>query len=287
MHLTVSPPFGVTPVVGESRIIVSQQAWQMYLVDNSVDNQCSQGLADYTLLHWNGGTLGFFGSAADSVIDSNEQQHTAGILVSSQYVADDSFTLAPYQSSQYFIDVRGNSIVGSFGGTGGQVNAQNKTGSGILLLGQIVHYNANHAIVPTDDHLGFGVSVSHNLLRDAALTEPVASNHVWALGAATGGAPEGEALMPAYDDTLIYRDQVSNVPAPWYPVPAWMMWPAGEQPGDLQRAVDPVEGRLRSRLSPQYDRLRQHAADRCGDRRLPGHADQLADRVPVSQGIGN
>ena len=154
--------------------------WQTYIVDNSVDNACS---------------------------------------LAAQYVSDDSDSPLPQASrhtSQYFIEVRGNSIEGSFGDTGNQTNVENKVGSGIQLLGQILHLSDNGVPVATNDHMGFGVTVSHNTLDRAALAVG-STRDVWAIGVATGGAPLGESLMPAYDDTLIFKNHVSNLPAPWLP----------------------------------------------------------------------
>jgi hypothetical protein len=44
-HVTfaVSPPFDVVPSLG-SRIIIYQQTWQIYIVDNAIDNACSHTL---------------------------------------------------------------------------------------------------------------------------------------------------------------------------------------------------------------------------------------------------
>jgi hypothetical protein len=44
-HVTfaVSPPFDVVPSLG-SRIIIYQQTWQIYIVDNAIDNASSHTL---------------------------------------------------------------------------------------------------------------------------------------------------------------------------------------------------------------------------------------------------
>src|SRR4030095_3890357 len=87
---TVSPPFDVAPSEG-SRIVVFQQTWQMYIVDNAVDNACSHGLpADtYGLIQCTGGLIGVYNSIADSVIEANAQVDTGGIRLSADYNVDE------------------------------------------------------------------------------------------------------------------------------------------------------------------------------------------------------
>ena len=99
IQFTVSPPFDVLPAPRHSHIIVSQQSWQLYIVDNIIDNGCSTdlstytGVSDYTAgtsgLHYNNqGLIGLSASTVDSAIESNQQFKTAGIYVNTSYHAN-------------------------------------------------------------------------------------------------------------------------------------------------------------------------------------------------------
>jgi hypothetical protein len=124
------------------------------------------------------------------------------------------------QQTQYFVEIRDNTIEGSFGSeitgpSAGQPHPQNRAGSGINLATQIFELDANK--MPTyqlTPHLsGFGVSVSHNVITHAALMQWGAYD-TWAIGIGAGGAFDGESPTPGYVDTLVYGNTASNLQAP-------------------------------------------------------------------------
>lgn len=224
----VAPAFDVPPVPQASRVIVSEQTWQLAIVDNTIDNTCSLSLPDYKNLHWNGGLINLYGSTADSAIESNEQLYAQGIFVYAQYGADLHSAYNGYQSSHYFVEVRGNSIEGSFGGINGKPNPQDYSGSGIELMSQIKSLDEKGDREFTPDYMAFGLSIGHNTIHNAALAEPNNSNNVWSLGISTGGALADEVQTPAYVDTLVFGNLISAMPQPWYPIEAWRGWPQGK-----------------------------------------------------------
>jgi hypothetical protein len=114
IQFAVSPPFDVLPVVQQSRILVSQQSWQLYIVDNVINNDtlidnththaCAALLArawtdtDYAYtgdqlkdLHYASiGLIGTYVSTVDSAIEANRLTNTAGISVDATYFTDNS-----------------------------------------------------------------------------------------------------------------------------------------------------------------------------------------------------
>jgi hypothetical protein len=221
---TVSPPFDVAPAEG-SRIVVFQQTWQMYIVDNAVDNACSHRLPaeTYDLIRFNGGLIGVYNSISDSVIEANAQVDTGGIRLSADYNVDEVGNSST-QRAMYFVDVRGNTIERTFGSTlaTGQPHQKNAYGGGINLASQI-SVSLNGMLSDTPDVMGFGVSVARNTIRHVALMQWGASN-VWAVGLGTEGALAGESPTPGYVDTLVFGNAIADIPRPWL-WPQW--WPTG------------------------------------------------------------
>src|SRR5262249_32662436 len=70
----------------------------------------------------------------------------------------------------------------------------------------------------------FGVSVSHNVVLQAALMQTSVYD-TYALGIGFGGGLEGESPTPGYVDTLVFRNTLSKLPGPWLyqplPAPGW------------------------------------------------------------------
>lgn len=231
---TVSPPFDVVPSLG-SRIIIYQQTWQTYIVDKAVDNACSHTLSGdvYGLISFSGGLIGVYNSISDSVIEANTQIDTAGIRLSSDYNVDDVGLLST-QRGMYFLDVRGNTIDGTFGSEmpSGQPHRENVYGGGINLASQI-SASLNGVPIDTPDFLGFGVSVAGNKIRHAALMQWGASN-TWAVGIGTEGALAGESPVPGYVDTHVFGNDISDVPDPWR-WPEW--WDNALPPRQLAEAI--------------------------------------------------
>ncbi len=211
---TISPALDVVPVAGQSRIIVGNQIWQMNIVDNLVDDTCSTQIADISTLHPSStGEIGVYSGGVDVAIDSNHQIDTAGLSLWSQYVDFTTTTGAgsypAYQTPQYFVEIRGNTIQGQFGGP---QNPQNIVGSGIglytlsgTLLDGIPQDNPNDP--------GFGVSISHNTLIDIAMSRFDLNG---AQSAAIALVPEqagDQSNSPGYVDTLVFANHINGTTA--------------------------------------------------------------------------
>ena len=126
------------------------------------------------------------------------------------------------QTSQYFVEVRGNTIEESFGF--GKVDPRlphpkNNFGSGIDLDTQVGKRDANSNVVQTPDYMGFGVTIAHNTLKHAAFADPSSgptqqgSTLVSAIGIGTGGALPGESPTPGFVDTLVFGNTIFDLPA--------------------------------------------------------------------------
>lgn len=217
----VSPAFDVLPAAGTSRILVSEQSWQTYLVDNVVDNHCSAppNALPANLRGWpSKGILGIYGNMTDSALESNTQSYAQGIAFSSQYGVDTSKPLADsYQFSLYFVDVRDNTISKSFG-YGAGPNPADAFGSGISLNTVMLVYDQNGQVITQaqDDRLknimGFGLSISHNTLQNSGLKYATSSPNIWAVGVGAAENPPVESPMPAYVDTLVFGNKISGIP---------------------------------------------------------------------------
>jgi hypothetical protein len=208
---TVSPAFDVVPVAGHSRVLVAEQAWQLYYVDNTIDNTCSAKLTNLGT-HWIGGLIAFFGNVADSVIDGNVQIDTGGISLNSQLYSNALNTLTG-QFGPYFTEVRNNSISGSYGLLNGEWNPCNYAGSGVQLYHQVGRIDNTNTLVPTSDRPGFGISISHNTIQNAALRDP-GSSYTPAIVVGWGGNWGIESLMPGFSDTVVYGNAISSIPSP-------------------------------------------------------------------------
>jgi len=211
---TVSPALDVVPVAGQSRIIIGNQIWQMNIVDNLVDDTCSTQIADISTLHpATTGDIGVYSGGVDVAIDSNHQIDTAGLDVWSQYVDYTTTTgggsYPAYQTPQYFIEIRGNTIQGQFGGS---QNPQNIVGSGIglhtlsgTLLDGIPQDNPNDP--------GFGVSISHNTLTDTARARFDYNGGEHAAIVLVPEQAADESISPGYVDTLVFANHINGTTA--------------------------------------------------------------------------
>ena len=110
---TVSPAWDVIPTKVDSVITLSRQFWQVYVVDNTVDNR---GCVNANPVG-RGGVIGSGSNLADAVFDSNEQYQTDGIQLSGWYHSPDQFVSgSDTERSQavlnYFNTVRANRVDG-------------------------------------------------------------------------------------------------------------------------------------------------------------------------------
>jgi hypothetical protein len=193
----------------------------MFIVNNTVDNTCSTtldtthfpnlsptGSTLFSELHpASGGILQFYGTAVDSVIESNTQTDAAGIAAWSEYIDwTTSGAHIDYHTEQYFVDVRGNAMTNAFGG---YENAGNAFGSGVELFTNsslmVDGAVSSHPNIP-----GFGVSVSHNTLTDTTLTRlGWYANQSAGIALIPIQAPD-ESSDPGYLDTLVFANSIGG-----------------------------------------------------------------------------
>ena len=208
--LLLSDPFDVVPTTG-STVLVGNQAWQMNIVNNTIDNTCSEQWADFDIANtkFTGGVIELYDSATDSAIDSNTQIDTLGVVIDARYLQ----TTELDQTEQYFVDVRGNRIMKPFGGLqNGVPNPALQGGAGIALL-----TSSNIAMMsPSTNIPGFGVSVSYNVLESAAMgLTPQCAKGGYCQCAGIGITPQtasNKPLAPGYLDTLIFANTVGGTP---------------------------------------------------------------------------
>jgi hypothetical protein len=155
--LRVAPAWDVEPVPSQTRISVGRQFWQVYAVDNTVDNRkplCRKSNRSRR----DAGGIVLWAESADSVIAGNHQYDSDGILLQQTYITPEH--LCPDCTMQgffqYFVDVRSNVIDGEYDwGT-------DCSSSGITVGIGAAPWEAGSP--PTT---GFGVSISHNQIRRA------------------------------------------------------------------------------------------------------------------------
>lgn len=287
IELTVSPPFDVMPVAGEehSRIVVSQQAWQLYIVNNVIDNTCSTMRADWAT-SWTGGLIGLSGPAADSVIAGNTQIDTAGIFVGSAYNVIDyhvgtACTAATAGActgvgklclgadgrkvtgdipgtceipstywGSYFVDISGNEIQGSFGLVDGLTNPCNSFGSGVQLRGAARWIDSDNVPTYTPDKMNVGISISHNTIRNAALLHhhkfwfQAASSYAPAIAVGWSDDWPRSSATPGFSETLVFRNNISELPTPPTATPACAYDRSGEPLWAGQTTVGILNGEM-------------------------------------------
>ena len=136
-----------------------------------------------------------------------------------------SYVIYSRQVNQYFVEVRGNTIEASFGFDGPanprQPRPENVYGSGIALNTHVGLLDEQSQPQPTLDYMGFGVSVSRNMIEHAVIADlssgPGGSDnppYAAAVTVSTGGNWNIQSSTPGYVDTLIFGNTVSRIPAP-------------------------------------------------------------------------
>lgn len=170
----VDPRWDVVPVPGKTRISVGREYWQVYTVDNEVDHRrplCQKSNRKRPA----GGGIVMWAQTADSVIDGNRQYDTDGILTQQAYTLPEKPCPDCGMGGffQFFLEIRGNLIEGEY-----DWNAD-CSASGIAA--GIAAAPWNDALPPT---LGYGVSISHNVIThaDAAQGGAIAQVASWYVG---------------------------------------------------------------------------------------------------------
>ncbi len=115
---TVTPAWDVVPQPSNSKATVARQFWQMYTVDNYVDNRnvtnddCA-GTSPNKVKKY--GLISLYGMMADGAVEGNIQHQSDGVLLSGIYSNHDPVNgLIQRQDFKYFVEIRGNTLNGEY-----------------------------------------------------------------------------------------------------------------------------------------------------------------------------
>lgn len=198
---TVTPAWDVPPT-SSSRLIVTREVWQSYVVDNTVDNTGCELNPSHP--EWEtrpeSGEISLWATMADSAVEGNVQTATDGIILQVNYSIPNPGGL-PDQNAKTFVEVRGNMIVD-------EVNY----GSYCSWSGIAVNYGAyNEPPNPNDPPLpnlapilAYGVSIGRNTLDH---TDALRGG---AIVIENGGFPP-DAGYPMVVNALIHNNVVQNL----------------------------------------------------------------------------
>jgi len=198
-HLTtvrVAPDWDVVPAPGRTRISIGREFWQLYALDNQVDNRqplCRKSNRSRRAA----GSIVMWAQSADSVIAGNRQYDSDGIFVQQNYVLPEhpcaDCTVQGFFHS--FLELRSNLIDGEYDW------AVDCSASGIGI--GVAAAPWGDAAPPT---VGFGISVSHNTIRhaDALRGGAIAQVDSWYAG------PEPHR-WPLSDNVLIHHNSIADI----------------------------------------------------------------------------
>jgi hypothetical protein len=191
----ITPGWDVIPTTG-STVVVSREYYQVYTVDNFVDqrttSQCTKGNANKPA----GGLIGIYGQTTDSAIEGNQQFDTSGISVGTNYLVVDHNSTVPYMRFSDFVDIRGNTISGEY-----------DYGSDCSFSGVQLNYGGTDTVVPPPEM--YGVAISHNTITQADGYGDGAI--AFARGWYGGPSPTTWDLV---DNTLVFHNSISNIAPP-------------------------------------------------------------------------
>jgi hypothetical protein len=192
----VTPDWDVVPIPLRTRIAIGREYWQLYAVDNRVDNRqplCQKSNRSRRVA----GMIGMWAQSADSVIAGNHQYDSDGIFVQQVYMVPEhpcpDCTMQGYFQS--FLDIRANVVDGEYDWTNDCSASGIAVGVGAAPWGD--------ATPPT---VGFGVSISHNTIRraDAQYSGAIAQLNSWLAG------PEPHR-WPLSDNMLIHHNSIADI----------------------------------------------------------------------------
>jgi hypothetical protein len=196
---TISPSWDVAPQT-TSRLTIAHIYWQVYTIDNFVDNRSPRCLKSNQTNQEAGGITMWGGPAADSTFEGNKQYDSQGIYINQTYKAEDPDApgYTGYTVSQYFIEIRGNSIDHEYNWD------SDASWSGIFpFFGASPTPNAPPPV------MGYGISIARNTiihadgLRGGAISE--------ALSWYAGPSPNNWKLVK---NTLIYHNTIQDLSGP-------------------------------------------------------------------------
>lgn len=195
--LTVSPAWDVPPGA-DSLVTTSKEYWQVYTVDNFVDQrqpECQKSNASKP----SGGVIAIWAGSSDSVIEGNQQYDTSGILFNLAYdIQSAQFGTAPVTGYQTFLDIRNNTVDGeyawstscSYSGIRGWYGSSPDASSG----------------PPIES---YGVSIAHNTVTQA----DDLNGGAIALSASWYGGPPPATWQYA-ENTMIFGNSINNITNP-------------------------------------------------------------------------
>jgi hypothetical protein len=201
-HITtfdVAPDWDVVPVLGQTRIAIGREFWQLYTIDNVVDDKKPPCQKSNRSRHDAGGIV-VWAQSADSVIEGNRQYDTDGILVQQNYIVPErpcaDCTMGSFFQS--FLEIRENIIDGEYD--------WNTDCSASGIAAGIAAAPWGNEPPPT---VSYGVSISHNTIRhaDAARGGAIALMDSWSSG------PEPHR-WPLSDNMLIYHNSIRDIDGP-------------------------------------------------------------------------
>jgi hypothetical protein len=189
---TVAPAWDVVPAANDTRVMVGRTFWQVYVVDNDVDNRqplCKKSNRS----NKKAGGIGVWAQIADSVVAGNRQFDSDGISVQQLYSARDASCGSACDVGSHFVTalrIHGNAIHGEYDA------ADSCSWSGIM--GSLGASPTPASPPPVMSH---GLEIDHNEVTDA---DALKSGAIVMVSTWHEGPPPGE--WPLAEDTLIYHN---------------------------------------------------------------------------------
>jgi hypothetical protein len=191
----VQPTWDVTPQA-DSRVTIGREFWQVYAIANTVEHRRPPCLKS-NRSHSAGGQISLWAQMADSVIEGNRQYDTSGIFLQQNYVLPDKSCAdcGAEVYSEYFTEVRSNSILGEY-------DWDSDCSSSGIIAG--VAASPDQGSVPPV--LGYGVSISHNIIQHADGSDggAIAFTQSW-----WPGPPPHR--WPIANNTLVYANDIRDI----------------------------------------------------------------------------
>jgi hypothetical protein len=196
-HVTtirVAPDWDVAPTPGQTRIAVGREFWQLYVLDNLIDNRRPLCQKSNRSRHA-AGAIVMWAQSADSVIAGNRQYDSDGIFAQQAYLLPEHPCADCTMQSlfQSFLDIRANLVDGEYDWT------IDCSASGITL-------GAGAAPWGEPPTVGFGVSISHNIIRHA---DALHSGAIAQLDSWYAGPPPHR--WPLSDNLIVHHNSISDI----------------------------------------------------------------------------
>jgi hypothetical protein len=191
-----APAWDVVPIAGQSRVTIGREYWQLYVLDNQIDNRrplCQKSNRSRSAA----GSIMLWAQSADSVIAGNRQYDSDGIFVQQVYITPEhpcaDCTMQSFLHA--FLDIRANLIDGEYEWMTDCSRSGIVIGIGAAPWGD--------APPPT---VGFGVSISHNTIRHADAQDGGAISQLGSWFA--GPKPH---RWPLSDNLLIHHNAIIDI----------------------------------------------------------------------------